>query len=60
MTAWWDKTEKALTGTKICFAHSHHPWERGTNERTNGLIRRDLPRDQKFAPLTNDVITGVV
>jgi transposase, IS30 family len=58
--AWWDETEKALTGTKIYFAHPHHPWERGTNERTNGLIRRYFPKGQKFASLKSDDIARVV
>ncbi|MBI2121065.1 MAG: IS30 family transposase [Parcubacteria group bacterium] len=58
--AWWDETEKGLTGTKIYFAHPHRPWERGTNERTNGLIRRYFPKGQKFATLTNDDVAKVV
>ena len=58
--AWWDETEKNLIGTKIYFAHPHRPWERGTNERTNGLLRRYFPKGQKFASLSADDVAEVV
>lgn len=37
------------TGIDVFFAHAYHSWERGTNENTNGLIRRIYPKGSSFA-----------
>ena len=37
------------TGIEVYFAWPYHAWERGTNENTNGLIRRLYPKKTSFA-----------
>jgi len=39
----------ADTVMDVFFAHPYHSWERGTNENTNGLIRRLYPKKSSFA-----------
>ncbi len=36
------------TGMDVFFAKPYHSWERGTNENTNGLIRRLHPKKSSF------------
>ena len=39
------------THMDVFFARPYHSWERGTNENTNGLIRRLYPKKSSFAEI---------
>ena len=47
------------THIDVFFANPYHSWERGTNENTNGLIRRLHPKKSSFMDIDDDELARI-
>ena len=63
----WDRgTEMAshprftvATDVKVYFCDPRSPWQRGSNENTNGLLRQYLPRTEDFSRYTQQQLNRI-
>lgn len=57
--AYHEEIEKQANMT-VYFAHAYSPWERGSNENTNGLLREFIPKGTDFDTVSDEDLARYV
>ncbi len=56
----YHKELKERTNMDVFFCDPYSPWQRGSNENTNGLLRYFFPKGSSFADISNEKLAFVV
>ena len=50
----------AATGVPVYFCDAYCPWQRGSNENTNGLLRQYFPKKSDLSLITSETLATSV
>ena len=53
------EVSEALDQVKFYFPLPHHPWQRGSNENTNGLLREYFPKGETLDDKSDELIREI-